>query len=121
MSPRTASFILIAGLALAAWPLTALSHVHLDRSEPAKDAVVGEAPKAVKLWFSGRIEPDFSQITVTAADGTQVDKGDSSASSNRRELSVTLDDLGPGKYQVNWNVVARDGHRIRGDFSFTVE
>ncbi len=54
-------------------------------------------------------------------DGTQVDKGDSSASSNRRELSVNLDALAPGKYQVNWNVIARDGHRIRGDFSFTVE
>lgn len=121
MYPRIVILLLIAGLALVAWPLTALSHVHLDRSEPAKDAVVSEAPKVVKLWFSGRIEPDFSEITVTAADGTQVDQGDTSASSNRRELSVNLDELGPGKYQVNWNVVARDGHRIRGDFSFTVE
>jgi copper resistance protein C len=112
---------LLAALALVGWPVTGLAHVHLDRSEPAKDAVVGEAPKAVKLWFSGRIEPDFSEIVVTSADGTRVDKGDTSASSNRRELSVSLDDLAPGTYQVNWNAVARDGHRIRGDFSFTVE
>lgn len=112
---------LVVVLALLAWPLTGAAHVHLDRSEPAKDAVVKEAPSAVKLWFSGRIEPDFSQITVTSADGAQVDKGDSSASDNRRELSVNLNDLAPGRYQVDWNVVARDGHRIRGNFSFTVE
>lgn len=121
MNPKIASSCLITVLALAAWPLTALAHVHLDRSEPAKDAVVSEPPATVTLWFSGRIEPDFSKITVTAADGTQVDKGNPSASSNRRELSVNLEALGPGKYQVDWNVIARDGHRIRGDFSFTVE
>ncbi len=121
MIPRLYPLILIAGFAFFCWPVIGLAHVHLDRSEPAKDAVVSEAPTNVKLVFSGRIEPEFSKIVVTGADGTQVDKGDTSASDNRRELSVSLDALGPGKYQVNWNAIARDGHRIRGDFSFTVE
>lgn len=112
---------LLAGLALLAWPVAGLAHVHLDRSEPAKDAVVSAAPAAIKLWFSGRIEADFSEIVVTAADGTQVDTGELTASDNRRGLEAPLENLGPGKYQVNWSVVARDGHRIRGNFSFTVE
>lgn len=109
-------------LLLAAWPLAGAAHTHLDASEPAKDAVLSSAPAKVKLSFSGRIEPDFSRIEVTDAQGKQVDKGNSTASSNRRELEVDLaEGLAPGTYQVNWNVVARDGHRVRGEFSFTLE
>ncbi len=112
---------LLAGLALIAWPVTGLAHIHLDRSEPAKDAVVSEAPRAIKLWFTGRVEADFSEIVITDADGTPIDTGDPVASSNRRGVEVAVEGLVSGKYQVNWSVVARDGHRMRGDFSFTVE
>ena len=121
MIPRLYPLILIAGFAFLSWPVIGLAHVHLDRSEPAKDAVVSEAPTQVKLVFSGRIEPEFSEIVVTGADGTQIDTGAISGSENRRELSVSLGTLGPGNYQVKWNAIARDGHRIRGEFSFTVE
>lgn len=109
-------------LMLAVWPLSGAAHTHLDRSEPAEDAVLDAAPEKVKLWFSGRIEPEFSRIEVTDAEGTRVDAGDSKASSNRRELEVALaEDLASGTYQVNWNVIARDGHRVRGEFSFVIE
>lgn len=121
MIARFFPFMLIAGLILCAWPVSALAHANLSSSTPAADAVVSEPPETVTLWFTGRIEPDFSTIEVTDSDGRQVDKGDSSVSSNRRSIEVGLDPLEPGEYHVEWTVVARDGHRMRGDFSFTVE
>lgn len=109
-------------LLLSAWPLAGLAHTHLDRAEPAEDAVLESAPGAVKLSFSSRIEPKYSRIEVTDAEGKTVHEGEVSASENRRELSVDLaDGLAPGTYQVHWNVIARDGHRVRGDYSFSVK
>lgn len=109
-------------LLFSAWPLAALSHTHLDRAEPSQDAVLENAPGSVKLWFSSRIEPKYSRIEVTDGEGKTVHDGESSASENQRELSVDLiDDLAPGTYQVHWNVIARDGHRVRGDYSFSVK
>lgn len=109
-------------LLLLLWPLAGAAHTHLDRSEPAENATLDSAPATVKLWFSSRIEPDFSRIEVIDAEGKQVEKGKPTISSNRRELETDLNEgLASGTYQVNWNVVARDGHRQRGSFSFSVK
>ncbi len=109
-------------LLLLLWPLAGAAHTHLDRSEPADGAALDSAPATVKLWFSSRIEPEFSRIEVVNADGAQVEKGKPTASSNKRELEIDLNEgLASGTYQVNWNVVARDGHRQRGAFSFSVK
>lgn len=121
MMTRFIPLSLAAAIIFLAWPLGAAAHVHLDRSEPAKDAVVSESPTVVKLWFSGRIEPDFSTIEVTNAEGERVDSGSTTAGSNRRTIETTLGELVPGEYLVNWSVIARDGHRIRGDYRFTVD
>ncbi|MDX9740629.1 MAG: copper homeostasis periplasmic binding protein CopC [Gammaproteobacteria bacterium] len=114
--------IAMAALLLSVLPLAAGAHTHLDHAEPAADAVLESAPKQVHLSFSSRIEARFSRIEVYAADGTQVDQRNYTASDNKRELTVDLaEDLPAGEYQVQWNVVARDGHRVRGDYKFNVK
>lgn|SRR5690554_3439363 len=107
---------------MAAWPLAGLAHTHLDKAEPAEDAVLAEPPESVRLVFSGRIEPEFSRVEVIDAEGREVHQGDPSVSQNRREVEIGLEPgLGAGTYQVNWSVVARDGHRVRGEYTFSVE
>jgi hypothetical protein len=34
---------------------------------------------------------------------------------------VSLPSLSPGTYRVIWSVVARDGHRTEGDYTFTIK
>jgi methionine-rich copper-binding protein CopC len=36
-------------------------------------------------------------------------------------LEVSLPPLAAGKYRVFWSVVARDGHRTEGHFTFQVK
>jgi methionine-rich copper-binding protein CopC len=117
---RTSRIILI--LTLAVWPLMAAAHINLNGSQPAANAVLKNMPDEVKLWFTGRVEPEFSRIEVTDTDGDRVDAGDVTADRNQRELKVRLNEnLKPGPYQVNWSAVARDGHRVQGEFSFRIE
>ena len=76
----------------------------------------------VRIWFDGDIEPAFSMIMVHAMNGMMVDKGDGHVDpKDSTLLEVSLPPLPPGMYLVMWNVVARDGHRTMGQYTFTVK
>ena len=110
------------GLMLALWPLLGSAHTHLESSEPAKNAVLTSPPSSVRLVFSSRIEAEYSKIEVTDAEGKRVNEEKASGSENHRELISALDkDLKPGTYQVKWNVISGDGHRVKGEYTFTVQ
>jgi methionine-rich copper-binding protein CopC len=81
-----------------------------------------DAPPAVRIWFDGAIEPVFSTVRVEDADKRRVDKNDVRVSaSDQTLLEVSLPALAPGRYQVFWSVVARDGHRTEGSFAFRIK
>ncbi|MDR2877386.1 MAG: copper homeostasis periplasmic binding protein CopC [Chromatiales bacterium] len=103
-------------------PLAAMAHTHLERAAPKENAVLESAPGNITLSFSNRIEPKFSHIKVTNSEGKFVHDGDTSTSEDQRELSTKLiEGLGAGTYEVHWNVISDDGHRMRGDYSFSVK
>jgi len=115
--PRLSSLLF-----LLLFPLVSLAHVHLDKSIPAKGERVSPAPESVKLWFSGGVETEWSKIKVTDADGARVDKGEiSHIGGEASALEIKLKVLPAGAYKVKWNVVAHDGHRIKGSSTFDVE
>jgi methionine-rich copper-binding protein CopC len=101
----------------AAW-----AHAFPERSEPRVGAIVRAAPRQVTIWFDGDLEPAFSTVTVAAASGQRVDRGDAQVDpGNRRLLRVSLPELGPGVYRVSWKVLAVDGHRTEGAYTFTLK
>jgi len=94
------------------------AHAFLDRASPPVGSTTRSAPREVVLWFSERLEPAFSRVTVHDAAGTRVDRGNSRAIGN--QLRVSLGALGPGFYRVVWRVVSVDTHATQGDFTFRV-
>jgi methionine-rich copper-binding protein CopC len=97
------------------------AHVFPDHSEPRVGATVA-APPSVRIWFSGALEPTLSTLRVQNATGKRVDKGDARVNpSNHTLLEVSVPSLPPGTYRVIWSVVAKDGHKAEGDFTFTVK
>ena len=102
-------------------PQIGSAHTALHHSEPAANQVVA-APAAVKLWFEGAIEPAFSQIYVEDAQGKAVTDAKAKVeAANSKLLELALPTLPAGTYTVTWSVVAHDGHRAAGKFSFTVK
>ncbi len=111
----------VAGLLLAFGVGWAAAHAFPERAEPRVGAVIRTAPAEVRIWFDGDLEPAFSRIGVTDGSGQRVDRGDSRVDpQNRRLLRVSLPPLAPGVYKVGWSVLAVDGHRTRGDYTFTL-
>lgn len=113
-----ASTALVVGCLLS--PL-ALAHAHLKSQTPAAGATVA-APAELRLSFSEGIEPSFSQVTLSAADGSNVEvKALNTANGDNKTLVVTpAAPLPAGQYKVQWQVLSVDTHKSNGTYSFTV-
>jgi copper resistance protein C len=96
----------------------ATAHAFLDHAEPRVGNTVATAPREVTLWFTQKLEPAFSSITVTNAAGERVDSGKARVSGT--QMSVPLRPGGPGTYRVNWHVLSADTHTTEGNFTFQV-
>lgn len=99
----------------------ALAHALPKLQQPGPGATVS-APHEVAIDFGEALEPTFSKLVVTNAQGTQVNTAKSAVGdSDRKHMSVALPDLAPGVYKVQWTAVAADGHRTQGHYNFTVK
>jgi methionine-rich copper-binding protein CopC len=96
----------------------ATAHASLDRAEPRVGNTVATAPREVTLWFTQKLEPAFSTITVTNPAGQRVDTGKPRVNGN--QMAVSLRSGGAGTYRVNWRVLSVDMHTTDGNFSFQV-
>lgn len=94
------------------------AHAMLDHAEPRVGNKVSSPPHEVTLWFTQKLEPAFSSITVTNAAGQRVDSGKTRVNGN--QMSVSLKGGGTGTYRVNWRVLSVDTHRTDGSFTFQV-
>jgi methionine-rich copper-binding protein CopC len=104
------ALVLVAGKAHA--------HAELDHAEPRVGNKVATPPREVTLWFTQKLEPAFSKMTVTNPAGERVDSG--KARVNGSQMSVSLRGGGAGTYHVNWHVLSVDAHTTEGNFTFQV-
>jgi copper resistance protein C len=108
-----------------AWVLgfgLALGHSGLQRTEPPVESTLKRPPREVKLYFSERLEPDYSTVRVRDGRDAQVDRQDAHVDpSNPLLLRVTLQPLEHGTYTVIWRVLSVDSHVTEGRFTFRVE
>jgi copper resistance protein C len=115
---RRSSLIAIAPLSLVLAAGEAQAHAFLDHAEPRVGNKVGNPPRELTLWFTQKLEPAFSSVTVTGPSGQRVDAGKARVSGN--QMSVSLKGGGAGTYHVNWRVLSVDTHTTDGSFSFDV-
>jgi methionine-rich copper-binding protein CopC len=109
-------------LMMTAMAANAFAHAELKSSVPERDATVKPAPSEVSIEFDEEVNPKLSLIVVQDAQGHRVDKADSHlVGGDAKQLSVDLNPLPAGTYQVIWtSVAADDGHKVTDTFQFTV-
>ncbi len=101
---------------------SAWAHAALKSATPAKDAEVATAPKEITLQFNEKLEAAFSNAKLVDSTGKEVttDKATLDAA-DASVMKLTVPALAPGKYKVEYVGVGHDGHRRKGDYSFTVK
>lgn len=120
MQLRIPRLTIVFALALLA-PAAAFAHAHPKVMDPAPDSIV-TAPKSVAIEFSEALDPKFSSLRLTNQSGTVVSKASSTVSvGDPKHMTLDLPALPPGVYVVRWVSVANDGHRLEGNYKFTVK
>lgn len=101
----------------------AFAHAHLKDQLPAEGAAVEQTPESITLNFSEGIEVNFAKVKVTGPNGNVVKTGKPELDPNNdTKVIVPIESkLAAGKYDVNWSVVSVDGHKTKGEYSFTVK
>jgi len=114
---RIAALVLSALLTAVA-ARSAEAHAFLDHADPRVGSTVPTAPRDVSLTYTQKLEPAFSSVEVTDANGQRVDLGKPSISAD--VMRVGLKPLPPGTYRVRWHVLSVDTHTTEGSFTFKV-
>ena len=98
-------------------------HLHLEKSEPANDQVLTQAPTVIRLWYSLPPELAVTVVKLTRADGAPVT---TAAPHRGKESAANVDvditqPLSAGSYVVTWKTASKDGHKVSGDFAFSIK
>ena len=107
-------------LALAMVPTVAVAHDGLQRSSPAKDAVLTAAPAALRLTFTNPPNLRFARVQLLDSANVETQLGALAVDSARTLVAPIVKPLPPGRYTVVWQIAGADGHPVRGRFSFAV-
>lgn len=122
MRPKKLVAYLAAALLTTAAIAPAFAHAFPDRSVPAVGGAIGQSPAEIRIWFTQKLEPSFSNIEVLDASGARVDQNDTKVDAQDPTLlSVSVRPLAAGTYKVVWHVVSVDTHATEGSFSFTIK
>lgn len=104
-------------MALSASPV--LAHARLVSTTPAAGANV-TAPRSVHLTFSERFAAPFSTVEVEDSRGRAVSVTKIVSEDGKTLGGTFAAPLPTGTYRVTWAIAAADGHRMTGNYSFTV-
>ncbi|RUO56658.1 copper resistance CopC family protein [Pseudidiomarina homiensis] len=97
----------------------ASAHVSLISSEPAAEEVITETPKVISLRFAGEVR--LAKVKLHAEDGTMFPLDHAMSMTPQTAFSVPVKaNLPTGSYTIYWTAMGSDGHKLTGDFSFSV-
>lgn len=98
----------------------ASAHAILFEATPARNSIVSGSSLAVKLRFNVRVDSGRSRLALVYPGGSlhalQV-----KAQQPADVVAADVSNLGPGHYDLKWQVLASDGHMTQGDIPFAVK
>jgi methionine-rich copper-binding protein CopC len=117
---RNLGTIAVTAIGLATTP--AMAHPKLVSASPAADVSGSTTPKEIKLKFSEGVIAKFSGLELKDESGKTVFTGvPVTDPKDQKQLIVPLPKpLVAGRYTANWHAVSEDTHRVKGQYSFTV-
>lgn len=119
---RTLTMAMALGAMMIATSSAVALHNHLAKSTPEADQELTASPKTIRLWFTEKVDPKFSSITLMKADSTKIETPKAAATDDPKSITTEVPTtLPPGKYLIRWRTAGSDGHAVRGTFSFMVK
>lgn len=97
-----------------------VAHAVLVEASPQADSTVSGPDVAIRLRFNVRIDAGRSRVAITAAPQGAAKTLKLDKQNTPDVLTTRAAGLSAGKYKLEWQVLAADGHITRGEVLFTV-
>lgn len=105
-------------LILIGFTANALAHAGLETSVPAANSQVKMSPPELVLTYEKPVM--LMGLTVTDDKGKAVDLNFKISNDTQLTHKYALPPLGNGQYTVNWVAMGKEGHNMKGAFTFSV-
>jgi methionine-rich copper-binding protein CopC len=93
-----------------------LAHVGLKTSLPASNAMLMKSPEQLQLIYSGNVR--VVKVTLKDKIGNKINFGFKPSKEAKKVFSWKLPKLNPSNYTVEWIVMGKDGHKMKGSYTF---
>lgn len=122
MKNRLFGLAALAGASALLATSPAWAHAHLVSSNPAANATVAAAPKAITLTFSEKLVPAFSKFDLTMPEhgGMKVAVKTAVSTDGKSITGTPAAALTKGAYKIVWTAASADGHKMNGEVAFKV-
>ncbi len=96
------------------------AHTKLQSTIPSDQSILIDSPALIALNFNKAV--NLIKLTLKDSNNNKV-KIDFTPSKNKNSnFNVPLSNkLSQGIYSVAWTIIGADGHKVKGDFSFTLK
>ena len=104
-------------------PGVAMGHALLMESSPKQDEALKAPATQAVLRFDARIEKSVTRVRLVDGEGHKLQMPAMGEDTEGQEdrLTIPLPALGAGAYQLQYTVLAADGHATPGILRFTIE
>jgi len=111
------NIIITTGLLLISSSL--LAHTGIKSSSPENKSVLTKAPETLSLNFKSAVRLMKVRLLDAKQETVKIDFKPTAKAA--KSFDVDLPALTVGNYKVNWMMMGKDGHRMKGNFSFTID
>ncbi|WP_019029733.1 copper resistance CopC family protein [Colwellia piezophila] len=95
-----------------------LAHAGLKSSLPKDGAMLMASPKLLQLAFTKDVH--LVKLTVSDQNGALMPIEFKPSAKTSANYSLALPLLPSSNYQVNWTIMGKDAHKMKGKFAFMV-
>ena len=119
---RGARFLVLGAALLLATPRVAWGHLGLSRSTPSDGAHLAAAPREIRLTFTEAVEAAVARLRLIGPSGSEIPLSALRQPDDSGQLLVAnvRGRLEGGVYRIEWQVVGKDGHPVRGTIRYVV-
>lgn len=112
-----AAFIIVM---LLTSPASLFAHSKMTRSVPDNGAIIENIVSEISLSFTKPIRLTVVQL-IKLPEGKNLSFLSQLPKTFVKDVKLTVNPLDTGMYQVQWIAMGKDGHIMRGTFSFSVK
>jgi len=99
-----------------------LAHAIIVKTSPPQGGVTRGNIGKVDVWYDAGIRDSLAALAVVSAAGERIDKRDTAIdTADPAHVSVSVNQMIPGKYTVRYRALSADGHMVSGAWEFDVQ